>query len=230
MKLVINHLTRMAPGYICVAGIDSDLPRHVRPVIRGRLSRRLLLEEGGIFDVGTEVDLGPTQPAGHAPETEDHLFNPQKARSIRKLEHHEFWEAISKLARPSLNEIFGNDLERQDHGFATSLGKGVASLGCLHLTEAPDLTTTQFDGKSKVRINIVDQGGAAQLSVTDIRLYESDQTTPKFSLITRIAHALRGGEEAILCVGLARSWTKPGDTEARHWLQLNNVHLKNHPF
>ena len=35
MKIVVNHLTRMQPGYICVAGLDFQTNAHVRPVLAG---------------------------------------------------------------------------------------------------------------------------------------------------------------------------------------------------
>lgn len=52
MKIAVNHLTRMQPGYICVAGIDLETGSHVRPVLpSGRLSAALLRRNGGPFDI-----------------------------------------------------------------------------------------------------------------------------------------------------------------------------------
>ncbi len=79
MQILVNHLTRMQPGYICVAGIDLETGTHVRPVLwYGRLSTSLLLKNGGPFELGCVVDLGPTVCVGRAPEHEDHRFNPTK--------------------------------------------------------------------------------------------------------------------------------------------------------
>lgn len=155
---------------------------------------------------------------------------PANARILEKLNRAEFWKVISDVSEGSLRGIFGDALQQQDHGFAISENKGTVSLGCLRITEAPDLETTEFDGKSRVRMHVFDQGMEARLSVTDIRLYEKDQVTPKSSEIERVVQLLRSGEEAILSVGLARAWVKPGDTEPRHWLQLNNIHFRNHSF
>jgi hypothetical protein len=41
---------------------------------------------------------------------------------------------------------------------------------------------------------------------------------------------LKSGVEAILSVGLTRPWQKWGDTAERHWLQVNNIHLKDDPL
>ncbi len=206
MKIVINHLTRMAPGYICVAGVEPTTGKHIRPVTRGRLSRKLLAEEGGAFAVGRVIDLGSTSYVGRSPETEDYLFDPSKVEIIEKLDAEKFWNVISTAAQASLGEIFGEDLQRQDHGFAVQEHKGNVSLGCLRITQPPNLITTDFFGKSNVRMRMVDHGLEVDLSVTDIRVYEKDQVSPRFSEIERIAQLLRDAEEAILCVGLARSW------------------------
>jgi hypothetical protein len=36
--------------------------------------------------------------------------------------------------------------------------------------------------------------------------------------------------ETILSVGLTRPWQKRGDDAERHWLQLNNIHLRDDPL
>ena len=66
MRIVVNHLTRMQPSYICVAGIDVQDNEHIRPVLgRERLTVGLLARNGGAFDMGRLVDLGRwcTDPA-----------------------------------------------------------------------------------------------------------------------------------------------------------------------
>jgi len=230
MRVAINHLTRMQPGYICVAGIDLDTGRNVRPVLNSRLRRNLLALEGGVFEIGRVVELGVVKYVGRAPETEDYLFDPANAKALEKLSDKQFWNLVSKSAAGSLNEIFGDDLHPQGRGLALSMNKGKVSLGCLRTKTPPILSIAEFFGKERLRVCILDAGTEYWISVTDIRLYEKDQATLKYDQIHRLTQLLRKGEEAVMCVGLARPWLKPGDTERRHWLQLNNIHLKNHPF
>ena len=71
--------------YICVAGIDPDTGKHIRPTVRGRLSRALLRENGGPFDIAGLVDLGEVIPVGVAPEVEDHFFYHWQARYLDTL-------------------------------------------------------------------------------------------------------------------------------------------------
>jgi hypothetical protein len=41
---------------------------------------------------------------------------------------------------------------------------------------------------------------------------------------------IEAGVEVILSVGLTRAWRKQNDTAERHWLQVNNIHLKDDPL
>src|SRR5918999_4021239 len=76
LQILVNHLTRMQPGYVCVAGVDIHTLEHVRPVLRyGRLTTNLLRRNGGPLDIGSVVDLGAPTCVGRAPEVEDHYFN-----------------------------------------------------------------------------------------------------------------------------------------------------------
>lgn len=67
------------------------------------------------------------------------------------------------------------------------------------------------------------------LPVTDLRLYEEDQKTPRAQLVADVDRRIRAGTKVILAVGLARAWKKPGDPEQRHFLQVNNLHLEDEP-
>jgi hypothetical protein len=83
MRIVVNHLTRMQPGYICVAGLDEVTGQHVRPCLNGaRLRTSLLQERGGPSDIAAVVDLGFARHIGQPPETEDYLFEARRARRV----------------------------------------------------------------------------------------------------------------------------------------------------
>jgi hypothetical protein len=71
MRIVVNHVTRMSSPRICVAGIDPETIKHVRPTTpqTDPITRNLLREEGGPFGMGAVVDLGATVPEPTSPET-----------------------------------------------------------------------------------------------------------------------------------------------------------------
>ena len=228
MRILVNHLTRMQPGYICVAGIDLQTGSHVRPVLGyGRLSTNLLLDKGGAFELGCVVDLGPTVHVGRTPEHEDHRFDPVKAYCLRRVPHNDFWDTLIDSASDTLQGIFGKDLVRRGQSCTMDIGKGKASLGCLAPRGRPDL---YVNPSGSVRISFPWLSPWANLSVTDLRLYQEDHKTPCRALVSHLRRKLQAGAGVILSVGLTRPWRKEGDTAARHWLQVNNIHLEGEPL
>lgn len=229
MKIIVNHLTRMKPGFICVAGIDQSSGKHVRPVVsHGRLRTALLAHHGGPFGVGAIVDLGATKPSGTPPEMEDHIFDPALARATGVLPPAKFWKLLVGSARPDLRSLFGVALKlngEKQQAMAVDLHTGKASLGCLLPKERPELHVA-FE---KVKLRLTDGSKRLVLGVTDLRLYEDDQKTPRDSAIDALERRIRAGTNVILAVGLGRQWQRPGDTEERHFLQVNNLHLEDDP-
>lgn len=227
MKIVVNHLTRMQPGYVCVAGIDLQTNAHVRPVLANRrLTTDLLKRNGGPFDIGVVVDLESTQHRGGPPEVEDYVFDSSNASAVRELSSDRFWKLLKGLAQTKLSKIFGSDLKSHGRGCAVDVGTGTASLGCLVPSRPPQLEINSYD---KVRINFTDGAFTVDLSVTDLRFVHQDQQRPRSRVVQDVQARINNGIGVILSVGLARAWRKPGDTAPRHWLQVNNVHLEDDP-
>lgn len=227
MKIVINHLTRMKPGFICVAGIDPRSLDHVRPVLgQGQLRRTLIRSAGGIFGIGTTVDLGPTRPVGQAPEVEDTCFDPSKAKGVSDFTRDSFWELLKKAGKRTLQAVFGPELQEVGKTLALDEGCGSASLGVL-VPKTPPALKHDF-GKIKARIDMGDH--YIFVPVTDLRLYEDDQRTPRLEVVRDLSRRIRKGVPAILSVGVSRPWAKQGENKKRHWLQVNNVHLEDDPL
>lgn len=228
LRILVNHLTRMQPGYFCVAGMDVNTLRHIRPVLRrGRLTIDLLSTGGGPFDVGSVVYLGSTTNAGHPPELEDRLFDSARACWLFDNDAVDFWNTLHGVARESLGEIFGPALELWDESGTVDVGEGRASLGCLKPEKQPWL---YVDHRGTVRLVLDYLLPSVDLSVNDLRLYEMDGRTPRRDLVASVEKRLESGVEAILSVGLTRPWQKRGDTDKRHWLQVNNIHLEDNPL
>ncbi len=227
MRIVVNHLTRMRPGFICVAGIDLITGRHVRPVIQGQLTRAYLTRFGGPFDIGEIVDLGSVTYAGSAPQLEDYAFSYTSAQSFAIASPLEFWTNLQRASQRTLTDIFGPELQKHGNTCATPLGRGYASLGCLIPASTPALFVHD---SGKLVIHFTDGIFDVRASVTDLRLYKVDQKTVKHALIDEINHRMRTGAQVVLSVGLGRPWRKPGDSEERHWFQVNGIHLSDEPI
>lgn len=226
MRIIVNHLTRMAPGYICVAGIDPRSGKHIRPTTRGRLSRSLLRTLGGPFDIGALVDLGEVVPDGIAPEVEDHRFEPWRAHYRDSVAPANFWALLDSIGRPRLVDLFGPDLERSGHTCSVARGKGMVSLGCLKPAMRPRLS---LDGFGKLRMRVSDGVMEASVPVTDLRIFEDDHKTIRSDVVADVNRRLERGLRVILSVGLSRPYAKPGDDEERHWLQVNGIHIEDNP-
>lgn len=232
MKIVVNHLTRMQRGFICVAGIDLATGQHVRPVLRSQMRKELLARYGGPFDIGRIVDLGWTKYLGTRPESEDYLFHRSEARALGEMPAAEFWQRLEALARPKLGEIFGKDLvPRGPRSYAVDVGQGVASLGCYLTTARPRLFVQRSDPCSRGRIRVEFTSGSHEfeLSVTDIRLYCEDHVTPDSEMVGRTARRLQVAPRVILGVGLTRAFRGAPEEPALHWLQVNNFHFQDDP-
>ncbi len=134
---------------------------------------------------------------------------------------------LHKVARESLAEIFGPELELWDESGTVDVGEGRVSLGCLKPEKQPWL---YVDHRGTVRLVLDYLLPSVDLSVNDLRLYEMDGRTPRRDLVASVEKRLKSGVEAILSVGLTRPWQKRGDTDKRHWLQVNNIHLEDNPL
>ena len=226
MRIIVNHLTRMQPGYICVAGVELQTGRHVRPVQRGRLSRSRLARYGGPFDIATLVDLGAVEAVGSPPKVEDYSFTIDDARPYFVAAPQDFWYLVRNIAQPRLTDIFGPELRKQGGACALPLGRGRASLGCLIPSGIPGFVVSDT---GTLRLHFSDGVFDVSASVTDIRLYEADQKTVRVPVVDDLQRRISGGVAVILSVGVGHPWQKSGDTEERHWLQVNGIHLADNP-
>lgn len=143
MKILVNHLTRMQAGYICVAGLDTETNTHVRPVLaRSRLAVDLLKRKKGPFDIAVIVDLGNVQAQGKAPEIEDYLFDQAQLSALKELPPGRFWKLLEGVSQDTLRKIFGKALQPQRRGCAIDEGTGSASLGACSLLDRRNYRST----------------------------------------------------------------------------------------
>lgn len=231
MELVITHLTRMQPGFICLAGIDTATGKHVRPCLpnHNRLSRNLFQQQRA-FDIASVVDLGTTKYVGQPPELEDHLFHAAEVRLVRREDGHTFWNFLFEGAATSLRSLFGPDLTFESPRATVAPNRGIASLGFLMPLRKPRLCVENMCGKPALRLRLRDEGQFLNLSVTDLRLYEPDQTSLRMTQIADVASRIERGVPLILGVGLTRLFRKDENSEPKHYLQVNNIHLEDNPI
>ncbi len=232
MQIIVNHLTRMQEGYMCVGGVMVRTRQHVRPVLKhGSLETSHLSVNGGPFDIANIVDLGRIVPTSQLPQVEDHFFHPQTASVRGRVAEKQFWQLLRDVCKPTLKDIFGDELKRVGtSGCGTDEGCGQASLGCLSPTANPQIYIKERPGRRpQIRMRFTDGEMAPDVSITDIRLYEADHVTPDVATVERVKQAIAKSAEVILSVGLTRAWSSSSDYPPVHWVQVNNVHLVERP-
>ena len=231
MRIVVNHLTRMRGGHICVAGVDIETRRHVRPVLpQGPLDPDLLTRYRGPFDMANVVDLGMPEHRPTPPHVEDHLFRPPRAKCIDTLGRDEFWALLYTLSKPGLREIFGSELKRAGRSSAgTEAGKGTASLGCFSPRRKPRVFFGEGEFGPRIRAEIDDGEFHVWVAVTDMRLYQDDHATPDRAMVEDVGRRLHGSGAVVLSVGLTRAYAAWPEAKPIHWLQVNNIHLEDNP-
>jgi hypothetical protein len=214
---------------ICVAGIELESSTHLRPVTGPEkpLTRALLTEARGPFEVGALVELGDLDPQPSPPETEDHLFVPEDAERVRTLPDDEYLELIDRMCHESLEEAFGSALQRHGWKYAVDAHLGERSLACVRAQHAPSLEVDDRYGKLQLRFN--DPEKPAYLTVTDLRFVEPDHQTLREDLIDDVQSRLLRGTPVRIMFGLARAFTAAGDDTQRHWLQVNGLCLEDRP-
>ncbi len=216
MKILITDLTRMQGGHICVAGIDIDKNKRIRPVAADALPGRLLVTNGGPLDVRRVIDIGRTAPRRSRPEIEDVRFEPRSIRLLNTMPEDEFLLRLARLSAFDLTAI-GSDLQPHGRNLVVPEGKGKCSLVIVRTT---DPLHVHINAAGRLRLDWQD---GIELPITDLRLFESDFRTPDTQKANWLQDQLASRGERFLCFGLGRPF------EGFHWLQINNVHLGNSP-
>jgi hypothetical protein len=224
MRIVVNHLTRMQKGFMCVAGIDLDTHLHVRPVLDRQMPIDMLSVHGGPFDMARIVDLGETRFVGKIPEVEDQWFDAASARRTGDMSSGEFNDLLRSVAHEKLGTIFGPDLERLGHTCAVTETCGLRSLGC-YWASAGQLTLDTAHEPPRIRFQWQAGEHAFTAPVTDIRLFAADHVTPDEATIGEFADQIAEQPRILVSIGLSRPFRKTADEPPRHWLQINNFHL-----
>jgi hypothetical protein len=231
-QIAVNHLTRMQGLHICVAGIEKETREHLRPVTspgEERMDRELLAAQGGPFELGAVVELGPVQPHPAPPAIEDHRFRPGRAQRIGRLAPDHYLELIDSVSRRILRDAFGRDLKRQnEHKYATNVGKGDRTLTCIRLRGQLTLEIDQFD---RLHLRFEAAGRTTYVRITDLRFYSEDHSSLRHDVIEDVSGRLRRGVPAWGMFGLTRAWPPTAaEDDQRHWLQLNGLCLEDRPL
>lgn len=216
---------------ICVAGIEKESRQHLRPVTGAgddRMNRKLLSDQGGPFELGAVVDLGPVEAYPRPPAVEDHRFDPGLAHRIRRLDADEYLALLDEVSCRNLRGAFGPELKRRgQRKYATDLGKGDRTLACVRLQSPLMLEINPF---GRLELRFESAGRTAYAPVNDLRFYEDDQVAFRHEVIEDVSNRLRSGVDTWVMFGLTRPWKTSDDDLEKHWLQVNGLCLEDRPL
>lgn len=221
MRVLVTDVTRMQPGYICVAAIEQARRTRVRPVLPGhaRLPLSWVPSRGGKVDYKRVLEIGDAPRVGRRPEIEDVLTSEDDLMLVGTLPDDRFLEVLKEAAVADALASFGPELKRHPNGrsYVVPQGTGTRSLA---LQEVAAGTVSVFVDFGRIRARWAD---GMELSVTDLRLYEEDGATVRLSRVAELNHLLQR-EPGFVAFGLTRSWPG-GDPPLHHWLQVNAIHV-----
>ncbi len=224
MRLVVDHLTRMKGRRVCVGLLDTGSGTRYRPLLRhpDEWTRSdTELSVGALF----EARESGSARRGAPPMVEDLLIQRGDLRFIEVMDDSGLWAVIRRHAAPSLAEAFGPALQASGTTRWVAPGTGTASLAAVAVDGASIVVRQE-----KLRLEVEDAHGAADLPITDLRLWREPppgdgvgQAPPQVDgrrarTIARLV-AMAAPGSVVLTMGMSREF------RGKHWLQVNNVHL-----
>ncbi len=222
MRIVVNHLTRMTDRRICVAGVDLEGYRHVRPVTGpgDPLTRTLLRENGGPLGVGALVDLGTVRARPTRPQTEDHEFSPRRVRRVRDVTAEEYLELLDAIGHHDVETAFGPDLVAiRPRKLVVPVDHGNRSPAVVPLVQAK--LRIKYE---RLYLVLSSPMIAAEIRITDIRFYDSGLKIRE-EIVKDVNRRLAAGVKAYAMLGLARAIPDEDRDEQVHWLMANGICL-----
>jgi hypothetical protein len=224
-ELIVTDLTRMAAGFVCVAGYDLD----GRPVrLAAPRLHEINITTGGqpIVFPGAVVACDLLEHLPDPPHTEDYSFDPYSLRRVRRLAGAAWQAALERSLFDCVGDIFEQPIVH-DNGYYIQDGAGARSIGTIQPRGLARATySSSEDGTWTYRFGFFDQAGQFyRLKITDLtwNAYCESLRGPDLepqAIATRLTQLLKS-RRVYLRIGLSRKWAKfPG----RCYLQINGVY------
>jgi hypothetical protein len=224
--VTITDVTRMAPPFVCVAGVAED--RHsIRIQFKGsRIDENWLCNNGvTIIRPFAKVGFALLSAKSEPPHTEDWFVDPYLLEAHGQLTPAEQASFLASICDPSVATIFGTRIF-EDPGFYVLKGRGDRSLGTVQVNEIEKVFYQCYEKGWDCRLRFRDEGGDTYLlKVKDLsfcayldHLREVENVSSE-QIEKRLTRNL-SEKECFLRIGLARGWAQFPD---RCYLQVTGV-------
>ncbi len=230
MELLITDLTYMKNG-ICVAGLDINTGKNIRPVLNFEHIRQEYAKEKNItpcaivkFNVFQRENL-------KKPHIEDVIFVSEDTEFVRFVTQKEWIGYLDKHSSNSLNSAFNNCIIGN---------KGIPPLSdccSLAILKIEDIKVNFFDNDAgaalpfKCRISLYCDANYYNLPVTDLQFIDYcierfDKGDSRRTVKTEIERVINESGYIYLKIGLTRPFKKAVDAEELCYLQVNGVYAE----
>ncbi len=224
--VTITDITRMAPPFVCLAGVMEDRQNIRIQFVDSRIDEDWLCNNG-VATVRPFARLGFNllAPRPEPPHTEDWYVDKYHPENLGQLAPAEQVNFLSSICDPSVAAIFGAEILR-DPGFYVLKGNGSRSLGTVRVAHLYDASYQFFEKSWDCRLRFEDPiGEVYTLKVKDLNLcayLDHIREHEKLScdqIGKRLLHEL-SIKPCYLRIGLARGWARFPD---RCYLQVTGV-------
>lgn len=230
MEILITDLTYMKNG-ICVAGIDINTGKNVRPVLNFKHIQQEYAEEKNIVPCAI-VEFNVFQRENiQKPHIEDVVFVPHDTRFIRFVTQNEWKNYMDKYSSDSLQSAFNNCITEN---------KGIPPLsdcGSLAIVRAQNIKVNFFDSDTdavlpfKCRVSFHCNSGQYNLPVTDLQFIDYcierfDRGDSRQTVKAEIEKVINESSYIFLRIGLTRPFKKAVDADELCYLQINGIYTE----
>lgn len=221
MKIIVTDLSRFSnPDIVCIAGIDTESGKCIRPLPYLPISecRRLNILPGAILS----GNFKPSQDI-QFPHTEDMSY--ENLMFDGPCSDADFKETLSNSCSPSIEEGFSISLQESQKYIPTE-SKPTKSIITISINPNQiEIVQDKFD-PTKIKIHFTDGGYKSFrfLPITDYGFFHyAQQHYKKNNNYNEINSLLRTQKEIFLRIGLTRQYKNPQGKEG-FWLQVNGIY------
>lgn len=201
-RVVLTEVTRMQPGFFCVAGVDLDSGNILRPLPPRDIRWRAQADGAPPFSVGTvlkcQFQSNANRSGAHGAEDRSCIYMPTQVGRMTPAELH---TTLLPSAKRDVSEVYGAPLL---DGMYLEEGRGAHSLGCLRVE--PGSLSFHQGNRNAIRVDFKDASGASfNLKLTCHTLCSALEAK-QANLPGLNAWAARADQPVLLRMGLARPW------------------------
>lgn len=169
-KLIVSDLTWMSKPRICLGAITENFET-VRPVTPypGINESFLYLGNNKVIRPFSQITLDLRKHIQDPPHTEDWVFAPEIIEYRGELTEPQQHNLLKKLLDPSIEAIFGTQVEKSNNSSFVNYGTGSRSLGTIKVKAFNGFEVSNFLGSYEYHIHFQDLASVNyRMNITDL--------------------------------------------------------------